>query len=125
MIKVLVVEDEKSLRDLLKIGLSNPGYKIFLAENGEEAKSVLNKKAIDIVVTDFEMPKMNGLELIKFLRINYSSTPVIMMSSDEGKKNEALNSGARAFVPKKGFGLISSLSCALQDTLSENCRDKN
>ena len=68
--KVLVVDDEKDVRDLAEYFLSNAGYKMILAEDGQQAFKLYseNKDTIDVIVSDVQMPLMNGMELYKKVR---------------------------------------------------------
>lgn len=88
MITILLVEDDEVLRLLTKTKLS-PLYQIEEASNGEEALEIMEKKNIDLLIVDIQMPKMNGYELVKVLRECNDQKPVIMltaMNSFEHKK---------------------------------------
>ncbi len=63
--KILVVDDEKGMRDLLKKVLTKEGYEVLLAEEGEEGLAVIRETPIDVVIADLDMPVMNGVEMIK------------------------------------------------------------
>ncbi len=63
--KILVVDDEKGMRDLLKKILTKEGYEVILAEDGEEGLSVIRETAVDVVIADLDMPVINGVEMIK------------------------------------------------------------
>jgi len=84
--KVLVVDDDKSLRKLMEIvfqEILGNKYKILLAEDGEEAMSIiLNEENIKLVITDFNMPKKNGIELAKFIRQCCGKIKVIIISNE-------------------------------------------
>ncbi len=79
---VMIVDDDKDFRFLLRDRLVRLGLTCVEAGNGEEAKVQLKKKHVDMVVTDFRMPKMNGLELIDWLQQNHSYVPIIFVSGD-------------------------------------------
>jgi DNA-binding NtrC family response regulator len=78
--KILVVDDEDSLRTTLAANLELEGYQVVEARSGEEALSVLQQQKFDLVLTDIRMPGMNGVELFKQLRAIPLQTPVVMMT---------------------------------------------
>ncbi|MDZ5253647.1 response regulator transcription factor [Clostridium sp. LIBA-8841] len=77
---ILVVDDEKEIRDLLEINLKVEGYNVFKAENGEEALKILEDTKIHLIVLDVMMPKMDGLEFCRRVRENYNM-PILMLSA--------------------------------------------
>lgn len=81
MFHILVVEDEKELRELFCTVLSNHGYKVSPAKNGLEALTVWDNTYIDLVISDIMMPIMNGYELVKSLRSNNKTTPILMITA--------------------------------------------
>jgi CheY-like chemotaxis protein len=78
--KILVVDDEPKLRDIVSRALTKLGHQCLTATNGEEAVETMSKKSVDLVITDLKMPKMGGLGLIKWLRKVRPDTPVIIMT---------------------------------------------
>lgn len=80
MITILLVEDDDKLRLLTKMKLAS-SYQIEEAANGEEALMVLDKKHIDLLIVDVQMPKMNGYELVRILREAGDQRPVIMLTA--------------------------------------------
>ena len=68
MFQILVVDDDKNTRRLLKAVLETEHYSVFTAANGEEALDAMNKEYIDLVILDIMMPKMDGYEFTKILR---------------------------------------------------------
>ncbi len=81
--KVLVVDDEIHIIHVVTIKLRNNGYEVISAENGAAAFELACEEQPDIVVTDFQMPVMTGLELVRELRRNEATkdTPVIMLTA--------------------------------------------
>ncbi|HET6372629.1 MAG TPA: sigma-54 dependent transcriptional regulator [Candidatus Polarisedimenticolia bacterium] len=102
MNRVLVVEDERSLRDLLALMLRKEGYTVETAEGGVQATSRLAKDPFDLVITDVSMPGMTGLELLRHVRRTSPDASVILMTAYGSKENaiEALNEGAAYYVEK-------------------------
>lgn len=83
MFQILVVDDDKNTRMLLKAVLHAENYTVFTAENGEEALVVLDKEHIDLVVLDIMMPKMDGYAFTRLLRENNNNLPILMVSAKQ------------------------------------------
>ena len=101
---LLIVEDDEKVRKVLAMRLEVAGYKVMVAEDGKEAMNLIDQNHLELVLCDIEMPEMNGLELLKAVRQQYSATalPIIMVSGSHSSDSivEALNLGANDFVPK-------------------------
>jgi PAS domain S-box-containing protein len=78
--KLLLVDDEAGIRKVLGIALSDSGYKVFTAENGEDALTIFRKETPPIVLTDIKMPGMDGIELLKKIKHENPDTEVIMIT---------------------------------------------
>jgi two-component system chemotaxis response regulator CheY len=102
--KFLVVDDSASMRQLVSSTIKNAGYEVLIAENGMDALSKLNVGKFDMVITDLNMPDMDGIELIKKLRTlqDYRFVPIIMLTteSQEAKKQEGKQAGASGWIVK-------------------------
>ncbi len=101
---IMVVDDESVQVETLSRGLKSKGYHIQEASNSEEALGYLNDnhKKIDMVITDYAMPGMDGMELLRKIRENHKSLPVIMMTA-YGEKNliiDALRNRCDSFIEK-------------------------
>ena len=83
MFQILVVDDDKNTRLLLKAVLQSENYSVHTAENGEEALEVMDREHIDLVVLDIMMPKMDGYEFTKVLRENDNNLPILMVSAKQ------------------------------------------
>ena len=83
MFKVLVVEDDRELRELFSRVLVRHGYKTYEAGNGEEALSVLDGEYIDVIISDIMMPVMDGYELVRSLREADIHIPVLMITAKD------------------------------------------
>ena len=81
MFRILVVDDDKNTRLLLKAVLEAESYTVFTADNGESALDMMDREHIDLVVLDIMMPKMDGYEFTKILRENRSTLPILMVSA--------------------------------------------
>ena len=102
--KVMAVDDSPTVRTVLKSTLTDAGYIVVEASNGQEAMRMLEECKIDLLVTDLNMPKMNGLELIRALRKTpgYRFIPIIMLTSESqiDLKTEGRKAGASGWVTK-------------------------
>jgi len=78
--KLLLVDDEEGIRRVLGISLSDSGYQVFTAENGEQAFEIFQREAPPIVLTDIKMPGMDGIELLQKIKQHRPDTEVIMIS---------------------------------------------
>lgn len=98
---ILIVDDEKEIRDLIDIYLKGEGYKTIKAENGEEALEILSKNEIDLIILDIMMPKLNGIEACLKIR-EEREMPIIMLSakSEDIDKILGLNTGADDYLTK-------------------------
>ncbi len=88
---VLLVDDEQDIRDVLHMALSDYGYQVMMAENGEEALALYYPTLPPIVITDIKMPVMDGIELLKRIKRHNSETEVIMITG-HGDMNLAIKS---------------------------------
>ncbi|MGA1979309.1 MAG: response regulator [Sedimentisphaerales bacterium] len=108
--KVLVVDDEVHIIHVVAIKLRNNGYEVISAENGDEAFTLACEEKPDIIVSDYQMPGMTGLELVRKLRQNETTKdiPVIMLTARgfavEDKEKEELDISellSKPFSPKE------------------------
>lgn len=100
--RLLIVEDEETIREYLAVMLKKDGYEIYQASNGVQAQEILRKKVIDLVLTDIQMPEMDGLTLLKWIKQSWPEIEVIMITafgSIEGAV-EAIKNGAFHYVTK-------------------------
>lgn len=83
MFHILVADDDKNTRQLLRAVLEAENYTVFTANNGEEALAVMDREHIDLVVLDIMMPKMDGYEFTEALRAANNNLPVLMVSAKQ------------------------------------------
>ncbi len=106
-LKVLVVDDEETLRNLLKSILEREGYSVECARSVEEARSALRAKEFHVVVSDIKMPKENGYKLLEFIKKEFPALGVILMTGygDMYTVKDAILLGADEYITKpfKGF----------------------
>ena len=102
MFHILVTDDDKNTRLLLKAVLESEGYTVYIAANGEEALTVMDQQHIDLVVLDIMMPKMDGYELCESIRSFEKELPIIFMTAKDDKvsKLTAYSIGVDDYVEK-------------------------
>lgn len=102
--KIMTVDDAASVRQLVSFTLSKEGYDIVEASNGKDAVNKLAGTSVDMVVTDLNMPEMDGIQLIRQIRANpkYRYIPIIMLTTESqaGKKQEGKAAGATGWIVK-------------------------
>ena len=98
---ILVADDEKEIRELLRLYLENAGYKVIEAEDGQQALELLQNKEIDLCLLDIMMPKMDGYHVLQELR-KESNIPVVIISAKgaDSEKILGLNLGADDYMSK-------------------------
>lgn len=101
-LEILVVDDEEIIRRGLKRLLESHNYQVELASTAEEALMILEKRSFDLVLTDIQMPGIDGLELLREIKNRSAQTPVVMVTAFVVAENilSALRAGASDFVPK-------------------------
>jgi two-component system, NtrC family, response regulator PilR len=99
---ILVVDDERSMRELLEYMLSKEGYTIALAENGRKALERIEAADYDLVLTDIKLGDLTGLDVLRAAKAKNPATVVIMISAYATTETavEAMNDGAYDYVPK-------------------------
>lgn len=100
----LVVDDSASMRQLISFAIQDAGYAVLLAENGKDALDKLGTEKIDMVITDLNMPDMDGIELITQLRNRpeHKFTPIVMLTTEaqDDKIKEGKAVGASGWIVK-------------------------
>lgn len=107
---ILVAEDEKDIRNLLKLQLEQEGYIVFDARDGIEALEIMQQKAIDLAIFDVMMPRLDGFNLLRKIRQN-SNIPVMFLTArgDEMDKVLGLGIGADDYLVKP-FSMVELLA---------------
>jgi len=95
---ILAVDDSGSLRQMLAFSLKAAGYSVIEAVDGQDGLTKAKRQTVDLVLTDQNMPGMDGLSLIKALRgmKNYQSVPILMLTTESGSDMKALGKAAGA-----------------------------
>lgn len=102
MQKILVVDDEKAILDIVSRYLAREGYKVFAAANGKEALTFFQKESLDLIITDIMMPEMDGYDFIEQVLEKDEDTPFIFVSAKDQEKDKifSLTLGADDFITK-------------------------
>ena len=102
MTTILIVDDEKSMRDFLKILLAKEGYDVIVASDGEQALGALDGNQIDLVISDIRMPGISGLDLLAKIKDETEDIPVIMITAFASPNDavQAMKNGAYDYISK-------------------------
>lgn len=104
MATILAVDDSNSMRQMVSFTLKQAGHEVTEAADGEEALALAKNNSYNLVISDVNMPKMDGIALIKALRTlpSYKFTPLLMLTTESGsdKKQEGKAAGATGWIVK-------------------------
>jgi two-component system, NtrC family, response regulator PilR len=100
--RILVVDDEESIREFLNIMLRKEGYDVTCVEDGQKAIDILKKKSFEMIISDLQMPHVTGLELLKYVRENYGDTLFMLITAFGTTETavEAMKMGAYDYITK-------------------------
>lgn len=102
--RILIVDDSSTIRDVLGIALKREGYDVVTAEDGVDALKKLDGQSINLIITDVNMPNMDGITLVKEVKKlpAYKFTPICMLTTEAGQEmmNEGKAAGAKAWIIK-------------------------
>ena len=116
--KVMTVDDSRTMRDMVSYTLKSAGFEVLEAEDGAKALQVLEKTPVDLVITDVNMPNMDGVTLVRRLRAlaHFRATPILILTTEGGddKKSQGRAAGAtgwivKPFAPDKLLQVISKV----------------
>jgi CheY-like chemotaxis protein len=124
MKNVLIVDDDLGFQRLLGISLKKyqQDFEIILSNNGEEAIGVLNRKPVDLIITDLQMPKIDGLTLLAYINDAFPKTPCVIMTAHSTPDIEKQFSQTGQLLLKKPF-TINKLVEAIQNALTPKSAD--
>ncbi|MGC9271345.1 response regulator [Acidiphilium sp.] len=101
---ILTVDDSRTMRDMLKISLVHAGFRVVQAEDGIHGLEILRDETPDVIITDINMPRMDGFGFIEAIRrdASWRSTPVLVLTTevDGEKKSRAKAAGATGWIVK-------------------------
>ncbi len=101
---IMTVDDSSSVRQMVSLTLKHEGYEVIEAADGKDAISKLGHMGVNMVITDLNMPNLDGIELIKWLRsqASYKFIPIIMLTTEsrESRKQEGQSASATGWIIK-------------------------
>ncbi len=101
---ILTVDDSRTMRDMLKLALSGAGFRVVQAEDGMHGLEVLQQETPQVIITDINMPKLDGFGFIEGVRTTerYRAMPILVLTteSDAEKKTRARSAGATGWIVK-------------------------
>jgi two-component system, chemotaxis family, chemotaxis protein CheY len=104
MTRILAVDDSPSMREMIRIALSDAGFAVTEVADGQQALDLARKGAFDLVLSDVHMPNMDGIALIRALRAEpaYRHTPILMLTTEASpaRKREGKQAGATGWIVK-------------------------
>ncbi|MCW8878103.1 MAG: response regulator [Kangiellaceae bacterium] len=115
MPKILIADDSTSMRQMVNFTLKTAGHEVVEAKDGEEALDIASNNQFDLIISDINMPRMNGIELTSKLRTssNYRFTPILLLTTESStdKKGEGKAAGATGWIvkPFKPDALIQTI----------------
>ena len=121
---VLVVEDEEAVRSMLELSLKFAGYHVQTANDGLEALEEMKQQQFDVVVTDYQMPRMDGLQFLSLSKILWPHTPVVLISGNQSDEvaDVAMRGGAYTWLhkPYERAVLLQILQIAIQHSVQKH-----
>ena len=124
MERILVVDDDRGMQDVLDIMLSRAGYKVVTADDGAVALDIIGKKKFDLVITDLKMPRVDGIDLLKGIKETAPGTAVILLTAFASGETAlaAMREGAYDYV-EKNFN-VEDLLAIVRDALEKREVDR-
>jgi two-component system chemotaxis response regulator CheY len=102
--KILTVDDSRTMRDMLRLALGGAGFTVVQAVDGQDGLKVLPQQPVDVIITDINMPKLDGYGVIRAVRADptYDDTPILVLSTEaeQGSKDIANEAGANGWIVK-------------------------
>ena len=102
MVKILIIDDEKSILDLLSVVFKKEGYSVETSLSAKTALELIDKEEFDLILTDIKLPQMSGMKILKYVKEKYPAMPVVMITAYGTIKQaiEALKMGAMDYIVK-------------------------
>ena len=96
--RILTIDDSKTMRDMLRFTLVDAGYDVLQAVDGQDGLDVLTRERVDVIITDINMPKLDGYGVIRHLRADaeYDNTPILVLSTESDQKTKDIGRDAGA-----------------------------
>ena len=101
---ILAADDSASMRQIIQFSLSSAGFSVVVADDGRDALAKLKRQPVDMLITDLNMPNLNGIELIREVRTlpNYKFIPIVMLTTESSNdlKQAGKAAGASGWITK-------------------------
>jgi two-component system, chemotaxis family, chemotaxis protein CheY len=101
---ILTVDDSRTMRDMLHVALSDAGYRVIQGGDGVEGLEILDREAIDVIITDINMPRLDGYGFIESIRRApaHRATPILVLTTEDepDKRERARRAGATGWIVK-------------------------
>jgi two-component system chemotaxis response regulator CheY len=101
---ILTIDDSRTMRDMLRLALGGAGFTVVQAVDGQDGLKVLPQQPVDVIITDINMPKLDGYGVIRAVRSDptYDDTPILVLSTEaeQGSKDIANEAGANGWIVK-------------------------
>jgi two-component system, chemotaxis family, chemotaxis protein CheY len=119
-LRILTIDDSKTMRDMLMLTLVDAGFDVIQAVDGKDGIDMLERENVDVVITDINMPRMDGYEVVRQLRARpeHKTTPILVLTteSEAEKKNIARAAGAtgwlvKPFDPERLIATVRKVAC--------------
>ncbi len=125
MKRILLIEDEDSLRKIIKLNLELEDYEVITAKDGQEALDHLDSQYFDLVILDLMLPKINGMDVLASLRLKFDTLPVIIISAKDTSSDriKGLKTGADDYLTKPFE--FEELLLRVQNLLKRNISESN
>lgn len=126
MPRILIIDDDEIVRDVLKTYLSSAGFEVVLASNGREGLDIAKQENLDLIITDLMMPQIGGIEVLKELSVTNNPAPVIVITAYGTVQNavEAMKLGAIDYITKpfnlEEFGIVVNRAIGISKLQKEN-----
>ncbi len=123
MASVLIVDDERSMRDFLKILLEKEGHEVTTASSGASALDALDKHTVDVIVSDIRMPGMTGIELLETVKEHSPEMPIILITAFASPDDAvlAMKNGAFDYISKP-FN-VDEIKSVIESATSKNIKN--
>ncbi|HUC52332.1 MAG TPA: response regulator [Xanthobacteraceae bacterium] len=100
----MTIDDSRTMRDMLRLALAGAGFTVVQAIDGQDGLKVLPQQPVDVIITDINMPKLDGYGVIRAVRSDpaYNETPILVLSTEaeQGSKDIASEAGANGWIVK-------------------------
>ncbi len=119
-LRIMTIDDSKTMRDMLMLTLVDAGFDVIQAVDGKEGIDILERENVDVIITDINMPRMDGYEVVRQLRLRpeHKTTPILVLTteSEAEKKNIARAAGAtgwlvKPFDPERLIATVRKVAC--------------